>query len=92
MDNKYICGYCNKEFSSNYILREHISYGHKNLIEFETSNINKKLLERINKLEHYINQQIQLNNDLINDKLDQQIQLNHYLIDRIKELENRINL
>jgi len=79
MDNitSYICYYCNKEYSSNLILKEHISYGHKNLIEFEKSNINKKLVSRIKMLEEYINLQ-----DNINDNL----------LKRIKELEDKINI
>ena len=38
-ETKYICYYCNKELSSGYILKEHISYSHKGLIDFERSNI-----------------------------------------------------
>ena len=75
--NKYTCYYCNKECSSNFILKEHISYGHRNLIEFENSNINKKLISRIKMLEEYIKLQANINDNLLK---------------RIKELEDKINL
>lgn len=66
----YYCDYCDKEFNTNLNLKEHVSYGHKNLIEFYNSKIYKKLLDRINSLER-------INNELIN---------------RIREIENKINL
>jgi len=50
-EEKYICYYCNKESSSGFMLRQHISYAHKGLIEFESSNIYKSLLKRLKTLE-----------------------------------------
>lgn len=50
-EEKYICYYCNKNFTSGFMLREHISYSHKILIEIESSNIYKSLLRRIKILE-----------------------------------------
>jgi hypothetical protein len=52
-DNKesfecFECFYCYKKFTSNFMRNEHISYGHKGLIEFESSKIYKNLLKEIN--------------------------------------------
>ncbi len=50
-EKKYICPYCNKEVISGYMLREHISYGHKGIMDFERSNIYKSILRRLKSLE-----------------------------------------
>ena len=49
-DNKesFECFYCSKKFRSNFMRNEHISYGHKGLIDFESSKIYKNLLKEIN--------------------------------------------
>lgn len=47
----YVCRYCNTSCKSSFMLREHISYGHRSLVDFERSNIYKNLLTRIKKTE-----------------------------------------
>lgn len=53
---EFECYYCFKTFSSEFMRREHISYGHKELIKFQTSKIYRDLLKRINKLEEEVNE------------------------------------
>ncbi len=74
--NDFKCDYCNKAFSSVFLLKEHISYGHKFLKDFENSNIKSNILKRIKKLEDTIsvmssqiyNQDIQIKELLLNLK------------------------
>ena len=44
------CYYCYKTFSSTFMRKEHISYGHKGLIEFQSSKIYNSLLKEIKEL------------------------------------------
>jgi hypothetical protein len=39
------CFYCYKKFTSEFMRREHISYGHRGLIEFHSSKIYYSLLK-----------------------------------------------
>jgi hypothetical protein len=67
-DNKqeeFECYYCYKTFSSLFMRREHISYGHKGLIEFQSSKIYHNLLKRIQKLEEEVS-------ELKKDKMDKE--------------------
>ncbi len=48
---EYECLYCYKKFTSQFMRKEHISYSHNSLRDFESSKIYRKLLEKINKLE-----------------------------------------
>ncbi len=44
------CFYCYKGFRSEFMRREHISYGHKGLIEFQSSKIYHNLLKEIKEM------------------------------------------
>lgn len=49
-DNKkeeFECVYCYKNFTSEFLRREHISYGHRGLIEFQSSKIYYNLLKEM---------------------------------------------
>ena len=48
-DNKeeFECFYCYKKCTSEFLRREHISYGHKGLIEFQSSKLYHNLLKTI---------------------------------------------
>lgn len=52
MDNKeeLECFYCYKKCTSEFLRREHISYGHKGLIEFQSSKIYHNLLKEIKEM------------------------------------------
>jgi hypothetical protein len=41
------CFYCYKGFRSEFLRREHISYGHRGLIEFQSSKIYHNLLKEM---------------------------------------------
>jgi len=52
-DNKkeeFECMYCYKNFTSEFLRREHISYGHRGLIEFQSSKIYHNLLKEMREM------------------------------------------
>lgn len=53
MDNKeedFECFYCYKKCKSEFMRREHISYGHKGLMEFQSSKIYHSLLKELKEM------------------------------------------
>lgn len=44
------CFYCYKNFTSEFLRREHISYGHRGLIEFQSSKIYRSLLKELKEM------------------------------------------
>ena len=48
------CPYCYKTFSTAFTRREHISYSHRGIIEFTSTKIYYRLLERIRTLEEEV--------------------------------------
>jgi hypothetical protein len=50
------CYYCYKTFSSSFMRNQHISYGHKGLMEIQSSKLYYNLLERIKKLEEDVSE------------------------------------
>ena len=58
-DNKqeeFECYYCYKKFKSQFMRKEHISYGHKGIMELQSLKIFKNLFEKIKKLEEDVNE------------------------------------
>ncbi len=76
------CYYCNKKFSSNFLLREHISYGHKIIMDVISTKPYKELLNRVSNLENEIKN--------LNESVVQLFQCNTYLIQQINELKQVI--
>jgi len=51
INQEFKCNYCNKDFSSLFMVKEHISYSHKSLMDVYRSNFYRDVYSRIKKLE-----------------------------------------
>ena len=49
-EEEFECFYCYKKCNSSFMRNQHISYGHKSLIEFQTSKIYRNLLKELKEL------------------------------------------
>lgn len=71
VNQKYECYYCDRVFPNNFMMKEHISYGHNALREVYGSKFYKDVYSRIKKLESELEEK----NKIINSMEERILQL-----------------